>query len=104
MYKKTHVDIIHSFRNEKNAIYVGCVCRYTVCIYTQRTQKHNIHNMKSIRNSLMPSLQLAGETVLLGPIQRQRALKELYAMVQHFELPSWFILLTISPSDITSLP
>jgi hypothetical protein len=55
---------------------------------------------KSLLRILLPSLNIAGASVPFGPIERNMSLSQLYALCQHFGLPTWF--LTISPSDIDS--
>lgn len=58
------------------------------------------YEAKNILKNLLPTLNITGSSVPFGPLERNKSLSELYALCQHFGLPTWFI--TISPSDIDS--
>jgi hypothetical protein len=60
----------------------------------------NSKEAKNIMKNILPTLNITGANVTFGPIERNKSLSKLYALCQHFGLPTWFI--TISPSDIDS--
>ena len=55
---------------------------------------------EKLLDKLLPCVEICGSAVPFSPMQRKNSLHKLYAMVQHFGLPSWFI--TITPSEIDS--
>lgn len=66
----------------------------------QHINKPNTREAKQFVESLLKCIHVAGSKVPYSPVQQSHHLSEMYAMVQFFGTPTWF--LTLSPSDIDS--